>query len=54
LQEELEQDSWIVCDYVTTELLFETDPSLMWKKALDNMGGRFSVYSNYPVDPRLN
>jgi len=26
----------------------------MWKKALDNMGGRFSVYSNYPVDPRLN
>lgn len=51
---ELEEDSWIVCDYVTEELLFETDPKLMWKKALDNMGGRFSVYSNYPVDPRLN
>ena len=54
LETELEDDSWIVCDYVTEELLFETEPGMMWKKALDDMGGRFSVYSNYPVDPRLN
>jgi putative transcriptional regulator len=54
LEAELEEESWIVCDYVTQDLLFETDPKMMWKKALDNMGGRFSVYSNYPVDPRLN
>lgn len=54
LATELEEDSWIVCDYITEELLFETDPKSMWKKALDGMGGRYSVYSNYPVDPRLN
>jgi len=54
LELELQDDSWIVCDYVTDELLFDTDPTLMWKKALDSMGGRFSVYANYPVDPRLN
>jgi putative transcriptional regulator len=54
LDAELKEDSWIVCDYVTPELLFDTDPKLMWKKALGNMGGRFSVYSNYPLDPRLN
>jgi putative transcriptional regulator len=54
LDAELEQDSWIVCDYVTDQLLFETDPQVMWRKALENMGGRFSVYSNYPTDPRLN
>jgi putative transcriptional regulator len=54
LDSELEQDSWIVCDFVTDQLLFDTDPQNMWRKALDNMGGRFSVYSNYPVDPRLN
>lgn len=54
LDTELEEDSWIVCDYVSDELLFDTDPKLMWKKALNSMGGRFSVYSNYPVDPRLN
>jgi len=54
LETELDQDSWIVCDYVTDQLLFDTGPDVMWRKALENMGGRFSVYSNYPVDPRLN
>lgn len=54
LENELQEDSWIVCDYVTDELLFDTEPSLIWRKALDNMGGRFSVYSKYPSDPRLN
>lgn len=54
LETELDQDSWIVCDYVSGQLLFDTDSEVMWRKALENMGGRFSVYSNYPVDPRLN
>lgn len=54
LESELQEDSWIVCDFVDDALLFDTDPTVIWKKALDNMGGRFSVYSNYPVDPRLN
>jgi len=54
LESELEEDSWIICDYVTDELLFDTTPEVIWRKALDSMGGRFSVYSNYPVDPRLN
>jgi putative transcriptional regulator len=39
---------------VTDQLLFDTDPQVMWRKALENMGGRFSMYSNYPQDPRLN
>lgn len=54
LDEELKADSWIVSDQVTEELIFGTNPEVMWQKALKNMGGRFSVYSNYPVDPRLN
>lgn len=54
LDSELEQESWIVCDFVTNELLFDTEPADLWRKALGSMGGRFSVYSNYPVDPRMN
>ena len=54
LEAELDQDSWIVCDYLTDQLLFDTGSDVMWRKALENMGGRFSMYSNYPVDPRLN
>jgi len=54
LDDELEQDSWIVCDFVSEELLFHTPADLMWRKALENMGGRYAVYANYPVDPNLN
>ena len=54
LEEELLQDSWIVSDKVSEDLVFETEPDAMWKKTLTVMGGRFSVYSNYPKDPRLN
>ncbi len=54
LEEEMESNSWIVSDQATEELIFETSPKVMWQKVLKNMGGRFSVYSNYPEDPRLN
>jgi putative transcriptional regulator len=54
LEEELKADSWIVSDQLNDELVFETNADVMWQKALKDMGGRFSVYSNYPVDPRLN
>jgi putative transcriptional regulator len=54
LEEELKQNSWIVCASVSDEFIFNTPPTDMWRKALNNMGGRFSVYSNYPIDPTLN
>ncbi len=54
LQEELKLNSWIVSDRVSHELIFETMPDQMWKKAMHELGGRFSVYSNYPADPRMN
>jgi putative transcriptional regulator len=54
LEEELKLDSWIVSDQVSDALVFETNPELMWKEAMRSLGGRFSVYSNYPEDPRMN
>ncbi|NJN41153.1 MAG: YqgE/AlgH family protein [Flammeovirgaceae bacterium] len=54
LLEEIKEDSWIVSEGVTHDLVFQTKPEDMWQKTLKEMGGRFSIYSNYPVDPRLN
>ncbi len=54
LDEELKIDSWIVSDQISQELVFETEPDQMWKKAMRGLGGRYSVYSNYPADPRMN
>jgi putative transcriptional regulator len=54
LDEELKENTWIVSDQVDAELIFETNAEISWQKALKLLGGRFSVYSNYPVDPRMN
>lgn len=54
LDTELKENTWIVSDQVDAELIFETNTEISWQKALKLMGGRFSVYSNYPVDPRMN
>ncbi|MCA4895094.1 MAG: YqgE/AlgH family protein [Cytophagales bacterium] len=54
LEEEIKADSWILSDRVSQELIFETPPETMWKKSLQQLGGRFSVYSNYPIDPSMN
>ncbi|MGC4021188.1 MAG: YqgE/AlgH family protein [Cyclobacteriaceae bacterium] len=54
LEGELEQNSWIVSGRLSQELIFDTAPEQMWKKTLREMGGRFSMYANYPVDPTMN
>ena len=54
LDQELKTDSWIVTREVTPDLVFDEEEEIMWKSLLNRLGGRFSVYSNYPIDPRLN
>jgi putative transcriptional regulator len=54
LGEEMKAKSWIVSNQVSEQVLFETPSEDMWKEVLRQLGGRFRMYSNYPVDPRLN
>jgi len=54
LDDELEADSWIVAHDATKQLVFENDNDSLWKTVLEKLGGRFSLYSKYPTDPRLN
>lgn len=54
LEQELDVDSWIVSEKVNAQFVFETTYDQMWKNALKNMGGRYSIFSNYPIDPRMN
>ena len=55
LMEEIKENSWIVIEPVDSELIFDADGSNdMWKNILTDMGGRFTMYSKYPEDPRLN
>lgn len=54
LMGELREKSWIVYKKPSPELIFDTPPADLWKRVLREMGGKFKLISNYPVDPRLN
>jgi len=52
--EELKTKSWIVYQNKDENLIFDFSSKDLWKKVLRDMGGKYSLISNYPVDPRLN
>jgi len=55
LMEEIKENSWIVIKPEDNKLIFKDASSDdMWRSILEDMGGRFSMYSKYPEDPRLN
>ena len=54
LENELKQKSWIVINSATAFQVFDLDSRELWKKLLEEMGGKFKMFSNYPVDPRMN
>lgn len=54
LDKEIEENSWIVCNPVDPAILFTEEPNELWKVILSQMGGKFEVFSKFPIDPRLN
>ncbi len=54
LREELDAQSWFVKKGATPEEIFDMSVDELWKSVLKTMGGKYKVFSNYPVDPRLN
>ena len=53
LEAELSSDSWIVGKTNANRVL-NTKNKDLWKKILDEMGGKFKMISNFPEDPSLN
>lgn len=53
LQEEIDKNVWIVNNNAANKL-FNLDIDNLWRSVLRQMGGKYKVLSNYPVDPRLN
>jgi putative transcriptional regulator len=54
LEEEIKEGSWFVAKNATPEQVFDMDPDTLWRSILKEMGGKYKMYSNYPIDPRLN
>jgi putative transcriptional regulator len=53
LERELSQNYWIVTQ-MDANFLFETSPQMLWRDTLKKMGGKYKMFSNYPIDPTLN
>ncbi len=54
LEAELEENAWIVYKKATAKQVFETPYDQLWRDVLKSMGGKYRMFSNYPIDPRLN
>ena len=53
LAEEMTKNSWIV-GKADSQDWFNSSPEELWRNLLKGMGGKYKMYSNYPIDPRLN
>lgn len=54
LDEELKAKSWIVYKNTTATKVLDMSPDNLWRQALSEMGGKFKMFANYPIDPNLN
>lgn len=53
LKNEISQESWIIAN-INLKKIFSTNSNKMWEAILKKMGGKYRLFSNYPIDPRLN
>lgn len=53
LEKELEDGSWLVAD-IDPEILFETEPNMVWRKAIELLGKDYAILANMPLNPQLN
>lgn len=53
LKDEFTNKSWFIGELSADEI-FDTDPDDLWRSVLRKKGGKYKMYSNYPIDPRLN
>ncbi len=53
LENELSEKTWLVTT-TTSSLVFSTPYENIWKEGLKQLGGKFELMINFPIDPQLN
>lgn len=52
LQEELDEDSWLVSDINSSVVMADTNE--LWKDMVKKLGGKYTLWENYPENPSMN
>ena len=53
LEEEIKENSWLVAETSETDLM-SIDENEMWAKSVRAMGGKYTMWENFPENPSLN
>ncbi|XZF13940.1 YqgE/AlgH family protein [Chitinophagaceae bacterium MMS25-I14] len=53
LEKEMQEGSWLVSEG-SSGLLFDTDATHVWEKAIRSLGKDYSYLANMPLNPQLN
>ena len=54
LDNEIEENSWIVINDYISNFIFDEIDEKFWNSLLYDKGGKNKIFSNYPKDPSLN
>ncbi|MEJ6616999.1 MAG: YqgE/AlgH family protein [Crocinitomicaceae bacterium] len=54
LQGEIDEKSWIALNKVPKKMILDTSKKEIWKKMLEQLGGKFKVMSKFPKNPSDN
>jgi len=54
LTHELNEKSWIVLNDTSQKLILDTSNENIWKEVMQNLGGKFKVMSQFPINPSDN
>lgn len=53
LENEMTTGSWITLP-ADSSIVFQQEPDTIWRNIVESLGGKYSLYSDMPVDPSLN
>ena len=54
LAEEITENTWIVSDQFTQDIIFSDNEEELWREVIVSLGSKFAHVSNFPTDPSLN
>ena len=54
LEEEIEENSWLVSDISPEKVMNSSFQKYMWLDTVRNIGGKYKLWENYPENPMLN
>lgn len=53
LNRELEENTWMVGD-INSRNVFELPAERFWEESMNELGGRYRIWANFPKDPIMN